>query len=243
MKAFFFDIDGTLADRFEVPSSAQIALNCLRENGYLVFICTGRPVYYVMENFGKYCDGCICFNGRYAELNGRILYDKPLTDEEVTELTDILDEHKAGYWFFNNEGHFEGGWLNDHYQEMQLNSEKVYNFDIFFSSPEHFEVLKEILKDKCIFNPHGLAPHADATIIGSDKGLALRAVLEKLNINVKDSYAFGDGANDVSMLKSAGHGIAMGNALDITKEAAEYVTDNMKDDGIYKALVHYGLFK
>ena len=53
--------------------------------------------------------------------------------------------------------------------------------------------------------------------------------------------AFGDGENDMDMLRFAGVGVAMGNACDAVKAAADYVTDTVDNDGIEKALRHFGL--
>ena len=53
--------------------------------------------------------------------------------------------------------------------------------------------------------------------------------------------AFGDGENDVDMLRRAGVGVAMGNAEAAVKAAADYVTADVDQDGIYRALEHYGL--
>ena len=53
--------------------------------------------------------------------------------------------------------------------------------------------------------------------------------------------AFGDGENDMEMLRYVGIGVAMGNASDAVKAAADYVTDTVDDDGIEKALRHFGL--
>ncbi|MBR2760343.1 MAG: HAD hydrolase family protein [Solobacterium sp.] len=77
-QAVFFDIDGTLAIRRFIPPSAETAVRSLRENGTLVFICTGRNASYVRHHFHAYADGFICANGRYAFYNGRILYDHPI---------------------------------------------------------------------------------------------------------------------------------------------------------------------
>ena len=56
-----------------------------------------------------------------------------------------------------------------------------------------------------------------------------------------DTVAFGDGGNDIPMLKEAAVGVAMGNASDEVKKAADYVTDNVDDDGIRNALEHLKL--
>ena len=55
------------------------------------------------------------------------------------------------------------------------------------------------------------------------------------------STAFGDGGNDVAMLRAAGVGVAMGNACDEALNAADYVTASVDDDGIAKALAHLGV--
>ena len=53
--------------------------------------------------------------------------------------------------------------------------------------------------------------------------------------------AFGDGANDITMLQYAGIGVAMGNANDNVKAAADYVTAPIDQDGLAKAFVHFHL--
>ena len=237
----FFDIDGTLANGLEVPLSAQIAIEETRRKGNCVIICTGRPVNYVQKNFGQYADGYICFNGRYGEINGRVLYDCPLENDTVTLLTGEMDKLALGYEFFNNHGSFKGGLLNGEYIKLDLKGEMVYNFNIFFEDHQQYDKAVKQLKAHCIFNPHGKAPHADTTIIGSDKGTAIKAILSQLDIPFENTYAFGDGANDVSMLRAVAHGVAMGNAMEETKKAAEFITDSIDEDGIMNALKHYYL--
>ena len=53
--------------------------------------------------------------------------------------------------------------------------------------------------------------------------------------------AFGDGGNDLTMIREAGIGIAMGNANDVLKQAADYITTTVDDDGVLNALRHYGV--
>ena len=54
---------------------------------------------------------------------------------------------------------------------------------------------------------------------------------------------FGEGGNDISMLKHVGIGIAMGNASENVKQIADYVTDTVDNDGILKALQHFGVIE
>ena len=52
---------------------------------------------------------------------------------------------------------------------------------------------------------------------------------------------FGDGENDMTMIRMAGIGVAMGNALEETKAASDYVTDDCDDEGVAHALAHFAL--
>lgn len=71
---------------------------------------------------------------------------------------------------------------------------------------------------------------------GADKGSALRALCEKLGIAVEETMAFGDGSNDISMLRAAGIGVAMANASEDVKAAADYVTDTNNRGGVARAI-------
>jgi hydroxymethylpyrimidine pyrophosphatase-like HAD family hydrolase len=53
--------------------------------------------------------------------------------------------------------------------------------------------------------------------------------------------AFGDGGNDSTMVRRAGIGVAMGNAIDELKAEADYITASVDDEGVRKALQHFGL--
>ena len=60
-------------------------------------------------------------------------------------------------------------------------------------------------------------------------------------LRASEVAAFGDGGNDVAMLRAAGVGVAMGNACDEALAAADYITASVDDDGIRRALEHFGV--
>ena len=60
-------------------------------------------------------------------------------------------------------------------------------------------------------------------------------------MNREEIVAVGDGYNDLSMIQFAGLGVAMGNANDDVKETADYITTSVDEDGIQKALKHFGI--
>ena len=118
---------------------------------------------------------------------------------------------------------------------------KCIDRDTAKTPEERTDIMRKALDGVSLVNPHGPHPSADITVLGVDKGTAIEHVAEKLGVAIEDTYAFGDGVNDVCMLEAAGHGVAMGNAVPETKAAAEYITTSIDQDGVYNGLKHYGL--
>jgi Cof subfamily protein (haloacid dehalogenase superfamily) len=253
MNLVFFDIDGTLAKGKDVPVSAQKAIHALRQRGDLVWICTGRALKYAKSNFHMYANGYIVSNGREGYTCCSKIYERPLTNEQMQEIRKRLDAVNAGYAFFGSgNGYYFGP--EEGYAVMasvwdpgfvlkggDLSRTKIFNFDIWFRNEDHRRQIEEQLKDIAILNPHGPHPTADVTVLGWDKGDGLRAVAKYMKVPLQNTYAFGDGMNDICMLKSAGHGIAMGNGQQEVKDTAEYVTTAIDKDGVLNGLKHYHL--
>ena len=73
------------------------------------------------------------------------------------------------------------------------------------------------------------------------KAKGLLRLCQYYRIDRKETIAFGDSMNDYEMLQEAGLGIAMGNATDNLKTVADYVTDNIDEDGVWKACRYFHL--
>lgn len=67
---------------------------------------------------------------------------------------------------------------------------------------------------------------------GIDKAYGLQKLIDVLGIKREEVIACGDGYNDITMVKFAGLGVAMGNAVEQTKAAADYITLSNDDDGV-----------
>ena len=81
----------------------------------------------------------------------------------------------------------------------------------------------------------------DVTAKGADKGEGIMAMAQHLGLDPQYTMAFGDGGNDSTMVRRAGIGVAMGNAIDELKKEADFVTTSVDEDGIRYALSHFGL--
>jgi len=64
-------------------------------------------------------------------------------------------------------------------------------------------------------------------------------MIRHFGIRLEETMSFGDGGNDSSMLRHAAIGVAMDNANDVVKQAADYVTASVDEDGIWKAMKHF----
>lgn len=251
IKAAFFDIDGTLVPHGSgkniTPSTLE-ALKLLKEKGVKLFIATGRPYHtasFVIEQFDW--DGVMAMNGQYILYQGEVIHRLTFDPESLKEVIKYLDEKEIACSFAQEKGSF-----------MNRTSEK-YN-----AHPRPHAVFKpsSACLDEPTFQVNAYVDECDDDAIiehfpgaktarwsdvfsdiipangGKDNGI--KVVAEYLGIEVADTVAFGDGGNDISMLKGAGLGIAMGNANDKVKASADYVTDNDVDDGIFKACRHFG---
>jgi len=76
---------------------------------------------------------------------------------------------------------------------------------------------------------------------GVSKGSAVKLLCERLGINSDEVMAIGDNENDLSMIKFAGVGVAMGNAEDMVKEQADFITSSNDEDGVALAIEKYVL--
>ena len=87
----------------------------------------------------------------------------------------------------------------------------------------------------------GKAPALGCGLHTGGKAAGIQKFLDKEGLTRSNTMAFGDGENDMAMLRYAGIGVAMGNGKETLKEKADYVTTDIDDDGIANALIHFGL--
>ena len=103
-------------------------------------------------------------------------------------------------------------------------------------------------RDKTVTDmlPHCRLPRwhpqfSDLVNANNSKASGIESILRHFGIKKEECIAFGDGGNDIEMLEYCGIGVAMGNALDGVKAVADHITDTVDNDGIAKALRHYGV--
>lgn len=256
-KAVFFDIDGTLwNEKMQIPASTIEAVRTLRENGSLAFICSGRSRANIQtkELLDIGFDGIIAACGMHIEFQGDKVYEQLLSQEQVTHVLKVLEQHNMQvelegpeYIYVKEDAFLEDPYVIHLRKEL---GEKVKNIvpDMFyeinkFSATLNGADLERVTADLgeafTIINHGGGLVEIQPS--GHTKATGIMRVCKLLGIDRADTYAFGDSANDLEMLSYVAHGIAMGNATKEAKQVAEYVTADIMADGIMLGLKHYGM--
>lgn len=260
IKAAFFDIDGTLVSlKTKVyPPSALTAVEALRQCGVLCYVATGRSRFEIAEEHlldGLTFDGYLTNNGQDAYApDGTLLYGKPIDARDAAAILDWIEANDCACWMVSA----EKSRMNFINERVRIALEAIHT-----QAPECGD-LREMLQAPVyklvLFLPHeemapvlALAPHSRTTqwfdlghdIISADGGKesAMREILARVGILPEECIAFGDSENDIQMLKAAGIGVAMGNATEEAKAAADYLTTDCDDDGILHALEHFKLIE
>lgn len=247
-KAYFFDMDGTLYNRknHTVSLKTCLALQKLKDQGHFVGLCTSRcfqelqhlPSY--IRNFSF--DTMILDGGSFIlDSNQNVLYKNPIDLKLMEKVNEYCLKHHILYRYSTSDQNYWGNIPNLQLHQVWMNlylctpvykryeKEEVLNLLIMTRELEHLNYFKDL------FDHKGIVQYPDCIEIrsdGLDKAKAIQRIKEKENFD--SVICFGDGENDIQMLKMAETGIAMGNALDIVKEQADLVIGSIEMDSIYQ---------
>lgn len=265
-RAIALDLDGTLTnhDKVVTPRTRQALLKA-QEQGAIIILASGRPTYGIvpvaecleLEKRGGYI---LSYNGGNIvnAKTGEKLFSQFLPDAVIPILYKYAREH--GYALLGYAGNEiitempDDQYVKEESRINKMNIRKVDNLlDALEPHPTKLlmtgdptdmikaeEELVEILGEKMdIFRS---APFfLELVPKGIDKAQSLLRLLSKINLTPADLMAFGDGYNDLSMLKLAGVGVAMANAAPEVRADADYVTLSNEEDGVAEALLHFGM--
>jgi Cof subfamily protein (haloacid dehalogenase superfamily) len=259
-KTIFFDIDGTLLGTkngkyFCIPQSALEALHALKERGHRIAICSGRQELFIHKFFPNLFTSYVAMNGTHVVFDGKTILDLPFSAEKVAELMAHFDSYGCSYTFVGKSHGWGRNLPENHIEKLNFlyglpdflsadwepGDVEANMMDFIFPNEEEFERCRPAFSGSMVLNRHPGQLASDLSFKEYDKAKGIEAFLDYAGIDKSDTVAFGDGYNDVTMMGAVGCGIAMGNAVDQVKEAADYVTTDVFDDGIYNALKHFEL--
>lgn len=255
IKAVFFDIDGTLVSfaTHTVPDSARRAIAQLRANGVKVFIATGRLLRHTEVVRDVEVDGYITVNGSYCLTSaGEVIYEQAFPQDVVERIFAL--ERKYGFRaaVMTHENIYVDS-LEGRPQQVadmvHILPEEADLEDIVSRQPvlQMCPYIDRELEQKVMAElPECVASRwvdmfMDLNLKGVDKSVAAKRVMEYYGYTMEQAMAFGDGGNDVPLVRDVALGVAMDNACDELKSVADYVTLSVDDDGVERALQYFGL--
>lgn len=259
-KMIVVDLDGTLLNiNGGCSKKSKKYLEKLKNMGYIIVIATGR----ILNDAINVTDGA-SFANYVIGSGGGIIYDmdnkkiidiKKIDMKEVRRVFDIYnddidyitmcDMYRYNRYGDNNSkmGFFYDRKITD-IDKFILDSEGILHIVVKFKDMSLIDKYRKILdsdKMDVIEMQNSFASNRWIEIFseGVSKYSAIKVISDLEGIDNKDIICFGDGRNDIDMIKNCGVGVAMGNALDVVKEGADYVTISHNDDGIVYFLKGY----
>lgn len=257
-KVVFLDIDGTLIPEGEdrIPDSALAAIRKAQEQGHYMFINTGRCLANVEDYLLKVgFDGFVCGCGTYIRYKDQVLlhHDNPMGlcrliyDAAKKYHMDILFEASHGLYYDSEDISTPEAWalirhLEKHYTVTPHITPDTLHFDKFITwTREESDLFRFI---------HTVAPYfsyidrggvfSEFVPKGFTKATGAQFVLNHFRLSWDNTYAIGDGNNDLPMLQYVKNSIAMGNASPTSLfDQVTHVTKRIDEDGIAYAFEHY----
>ncbi|MDO5021840.1 MAG: Cof-type HAD-IIB family hydrolase [Eubacteriales bacterium] len=269
IKLIALDMDGTLLDsRSQISQFNMDTIKKAQLKGLRVAICTGRfpeNIKIMLDDIGLQCD-IIALNGATVDTNGKRIHQAFLPIDIGKEVFEMLEKHDAKYVMFQDHRiitrkedtiyHAEKLYGERLKAEYGVSFERGYEAAkkavsggvskfFVFDSPENTAVLNEMYGyvktvenvDVTRSGPHNFEVMPKNT----GKGVGIQKLAEFYNIPMSETMAVGDHENDITMIRAAGLGVAMGNAIDLIKKEADVITDTNDQDGVAKAILHYAM--
>lgn len=257
------DIDGTLTNSKKVISKKTLrSLFEIQERGHKVVLASGRPTPGTLKlaeelKLNEYGGYILSFNG--AKIincaNMETIFQQTLPKNIIPDLYQSAIEHHVGIITYKGNKVIAGTKIDSYMEiEAKINGMKIKHVDDFptyvdfdvnkcllTGKPEHLAKIEPLMQKKYSnLNIYRSEPFFLETMPHNiDKAHSLSILLDQLGLTKEQMITCGDGFNDLSMIKYAGMGIAMENAQDVVKEAADYITSSNDDDGIVHVIEQF----
>lgn len=270
IRAAFFDIDGTLLDFGEkggMPESTRASLAALRRKGVMLGVASGRAPFMLdqLKRLFRF-DGYVTLNGQYVtDGDGRVLHTLAHDPEDIRALLPLAKEQGLACMMIEGMESFPladdpfnrmmYGWLGwdlpPLYDPARLDEHPVLQFSAWHGLPgaqwpdarplqESIAALQSLQGVEVTSAGGGVL---DCIPRHGGKEVGIAAACKQWGISREEIVVFGDGINDIRMIRWAGTGVAMGNAPQQVKDAADLVTTPVGEDGVKHAMLRLGLLE
>ena len=257
MKVLVLDIDGTLTNSDkEITENTKRGIMNIQERGHKVILASGRPAF-GMKRFekelelDKYGGYLLSFNGgRIINCKtGDIVYQRTLPSLIIPSIYHFAKENDCGIITYLWDTIVSGARMDSYIRlESRINGMPVKETDNFLgygkmelnkclmtAEPERAEQFEKLLQEKYgdMISVYRSEPFfIEIMPKNVDKATSLDKMLKTAGLTRENAICCGDGFNDMTMIQYAGIGVAMANAQEPVKEAADFITKSNDEDGI-----------
>lgn len=266
-KLVAIDMDGTLLNsNNQVSERTKMAIEKAKAQGTHIIISTGRVLKSALsysKNLNLKNPIIACNGAIIVDENSNIIYRRPIDNRLVREIVNLSRERNIYYHFYDESqfySHVKVDEVLQFYNEGNENTSIDINvFDDIegITNSDELNVYKFLFidnnKDKLlglrseldklgdICTSSSWANNIEAMGLNVSKGEAVRELCIRLQIKPEEVITIGDSENDLSMLRFAGLGVAMGNGDETIKKQADYITDSNDEDGVAKVIEKFVL--
>ena len=242
------DIDGTLTvtPEGDIPQENREAILRARQAGHFVCINTGRGWHNMPQNLkdSSLFDGWICANGSYFRIGSRVLRNETIPHPIAHELLDYFFYEDGRFCLFEGETTLlKVREYSELYGSPGTRIHTPQELDTRFAGARFNVVsceghLSQAFRDRfgARLNIFQCATYADCTAQGCSKAVGMQIAARHFGIPQTRTAAFGDSGNDLPMFEAAGISIAVGNAPEDVRAAADHVTASNTECGVAKAI-------
>ena len=251
-------MDGTiLRSDHSISDKTKEAIRIVQEKGIEVFLATGRPIHEIREVANELqIESMIGYNGALGLYKGDIIVEQPMSSHVIDHYIQVAQSNDNEMVLYTDSSNLFTNLDKEVVQRFidyfGLRNGKPYEeiykgqiLGITLINVTYDEIkLYDIAEEDIHFAPiniQGMEHCYDVIRDQVNKGIAIQAILNRLQISADQAIAFGDGLNDVQMLSSVGAGFAMGNAHPDLVAYASHQTKSVDEDGVYFGLKSLGL--
>ena len=258
-KIIFSDVDGTIYSHDQTWSdTTQDSIKKVMDKGIEFVVCTGNPYFERMMALHNKINNQYFIGSSgaivYDIWNDKIVFESSVDEDEAKKIFDLANEEGLSIHWWDS----KGIWGNEHMTDGTIDILRRYiSHDVpakrvnsigpgiqkmefyFRENPENEEKLNRII-EKLDTTKLSLAriagSHLEITSINATKGRAALELLKYLELQDAKVMTVGDSANDHSMFEITEYSFAMDNAPQATKDLANYLTKDVKEDGLGHAM-------
>lgn len=235
IKLIALDMDGTLLnDKREISQANRLAIQEVQRKGIHVVLSTGRSVLNCRPHAQalELSSYIVTVNGSEIwDDNEELVERKVVQTEDIKFMLELSKEHKTNFWAIST----DQNWYNEMPVDIHAYDWLKFGFDVEDDDVREF-ILQELQKKNQFEISNSHPKNIEVNALGINKANGLKIVCNRLGIGLEQVMAVGDSKNDLAMIEEAGLGVAMGNAQEIVKRKADWITTSNNEDGVAAAI-------